>query len=214
MTTIISWGAMRKSTYNGLRCSSKGIKMCMSWRICSIPYVESWVSNIQRNIWCWSTAIFYTDTFKRKWSFSTYSHLVRHTGMLPRLSRNSNRRSETLDMRIESERKVPPNRRTKDKVKAWWLKTTYQSHKQRTIMWSRRRTWESGVSSIRAPLTTQVSVGPNNHWWPRWGLLNQMHAPTLNQNLRRGMTEGSRLLMRSPMPLFPPWRSKRKNRKI
>jgi len=29
-----------------------------------------------------------------------------------------------------------------------------------------KRTWESGVSSIRSPLTTQVSVGPSSHWWP------------------------------------------------
>ena len=42
----IPWGAMRTSTYNGPRCSNKGIKMCMSWRIYSIPYAQSWVSNI------------------------------------------------------------------------------------------------------------------------------------------------------------------------
>jgi len=126
---IISWGAMRTSTYNGLRCRSKGIKMCMSWRICSIPCAQSWVSKIRRNIWCWSIAVVCTDTFRRKWSSSTSPRFVRHTGMLPRLSRNSNRRSETLDLRIKSKRKVPPNRRTKDKSKAWWLKTTYQSRK-------------------------------------------------------------------------------------
>ena len=48
---IISWGAMRTSTYNGIHYN-KGIKMCMSRRICSIPYAQSWVSNIWRNIWC------------------------------------------------------------------------------------------------------------------------------------------------------------------
>ena len=90
MNSIISWGAMRTSTYNGLWCDNKGIKMCMSWRICSIPCAQSWVSKIRRNIWCWSTVVLYIDTFQRKWSSLTYPHLVQHTGMLPRLSRNSN----------------------------------------------------------------------------------------------------------------------------
>jgi hypothetical protein len=37
---------------------------------------------------------------------------------------------------------------------------------------------------------------------------------TLNQNLTRGMTGGSRLSMRSPTPLLPPRRSRRRNQKI
>jgi hypothetical protein len=41
---------------------------------------------------------------------------------------------------------------------------TRQSHKQRTTPRSQKRTRGSGVSSIRAPLTTQVSVGPSSHW--------------------------------------------------
>jgi hypothetical protein len=49
---IIPWGAMRTNTYNGLLCGSKGTKMCMRLRICFIPYAQSWVSKIQRNIWC------------------------------------------------------------------------------------------------------------------------------------------------------------------
>ena len=112
---IIPWGHMRTSTYNVLHCDNKGIKICMSWRIYSIPYAQSWVSNIQRNIWCWSIAVVYTDTFRRKWSSSISPCLVRHTGMLPRLSRNSNRRSETLDLRIKSKWKVPPSRRPRTK---------------------------------------------------------------------------------------------------
>ena len=78
---------MRTSTYSGLRCDSKDIKICMRWRICSIPYAPSWVSTIQRNIWCWSTVVVCTDTFRRKWSSSTSPHLVRHIGMLPKLSK-------------------------------------------------------------------------------------------------------------------------------
>jgi hypothetical protein len=38
---------------------------------------------------------------------------------------------------------------------------------------------------------------------------NQMHVLTLSQNLTRGMTKGSRLLMQSPVPLLPPPRSRR-----
>ena len=85
--------------------------------------------------------------------------------------------------------------------------------KTQTIItpWSQRRTVRSGMSSITALLTTQVSVRPSSHWWPSWRFLNQMHAPTLHHNLERGMTKGSILSMRSPMPPFPPWISKRRN---
>ena len=44
---------------------------------------------------------------------------------------NSNRRSETLDLRIKSKGKVPPNRRKKDKTKEWGPKITFQIRKQR-----------------------------------------------------------------------------------
>ena len=163
MDNIIRWGAMRTSTSNGLCCGNKEIKMCMSWRICSIPCAPSWVSNIQRNIWCWSTTVVCIDTFRRKWSSSTSPRLVWHIGMLPKLSKNWNRKSETLDLWIRSKGKVPPNRRTKDTAKAWRLKKNFQSDKQIAPLQSRIRKWESGASSIRAPLTTQVSVGPSSH---------------------------------------------------
>ena len=39
-------------TTKGLLCGNKGTKMCMRLRICFIPYAQSWVSKIQRNIWC------------------------------------------------------------------------------------------------------------------------------------------------------------------
>ena len=76
-----------------------------------------------------------------------------------------NRRSKTLDLGIRSKGKVPPNHKTKDKAKARRPRKTCQGHKQRKTLRSRRRTRESGVSSIRAPPTTQVSVGPSSHWW-------------------------------------------------
>ena len=158
---------MRTSTYNGLRCGNKEMKMCMSRRICSIPCTPSWVSKIQRNIWCCSTTVVYTDTFRRKWISSTSPRLVRHIDMLPKLSKNSNRKSETLDLWIRSKGKVPPNHRTKDTTKAWWLKKTCQSRKQRATLQSWRSKEESGASSIRALLTTQVSVGLSSHWWLR-----------------------------------------------
>ena len=81
-------------------------------------------------------------------------------------SRTLNRRSETLDLQIRSKGKASPNHRTKDKVKMGQPKTTRRSHKKRTTPRSQRRTQESGVSSIRDALTTQVSVGPRNRCWP------------------------------------------------
>ena len=49
-----------------------------------------------------------------------------------KLSKNSNRKSETLDLGIRSKGKVPPNRRTKDIAKAWKLKKTCQSCKTKS----------------------------------------------------------------------------------
>ena len=60
---------------------------CMSWQICSIHCAPIWVSNIQRNIWCWSIVGVCIDTFRRKWIFSTSLRLVWHIGMLPKLSK-------------------------------------------------------------------------------------------------------------------------------
>ena len=102
---ITPWGAMRTSTSNGPRCGNKGIKVCTNWQICSIPCAQSWVLKIQRDIWCSSTTIFCTDTFRRKWSSSTLHRLAQHIAMPPR----SSRRSKTLDLRIRSQGKVPSN---------------------------------------------------------------------------------------------------------
>ena len=95
---ITPWGAMRKNTSNGPRCGNKGIKMCMKSKIYSIPYAQSWVLKIHRDIWCSSTVGVCTNTFRRKWISSTSPRLVHHTGMMPRLRRNLNRRRETLDL--------------------------------------------------------------------------------------------------------------------
>ena len=51
--------------------------------------------------------------------------------------------------------KGAPNRRTKDTAKAWWLKKTFQSRKQRATLQSRRRKQESGASSIRNHNTSE-----------------------------------------------------------
>ena len=97
---ITPLGAMRTNTSNGPHYDNKGIKMCMNWRICSIPCAQSWVLKIQRDIWCSSTAAIYTNTFRRKWSSSTLHRLARHIAMPPRSRRNLSRRSETLDLWI------------------------------------------------------------------------------------------------------------------
>lgn len=211
---IIPWGAIRKNTYNGIHCGNKGMKISMSWWIYSIPWAQCWVSNIHRNIWYWSTTIVCTCVFRRKWCSSTSPCLVRHTGMLPRLRKMSKRRSETLDLKIRSKGKVPLNHRTKDKDNAGHLETTHQRLREIITPWSQRRKTRNGMSSIVALLTTKVSVRPSSHWWPSWMILNQMHAPTLNQNLKIEMTKGSILSMRIPTPSPPPWRSRRRNHKI
>ena len=121
---ITPWGDMRTSTSNGSRCGSKGIKMCMSSWICSIACTQIWVLNIRRKIWCSSTTSLSTDTFRRKWSFLKSPLLVQHTGMMPRLSKKSNKRSNNLDLWIKNKGKVPPNCIIKDKSKVRQPRTT------------------------------------------------------------------------------------------
>jgi len=70
------------------------------------------------------------------------------------------------------------------------------------------------VSSIRAPLTTQVTVEPSSDWWPSWRLLNLMHFLALSKKPIRGMTKGRKLSMRSLVPPFPLPRSRRMSSKI
>lgn len=109
------WGAMMTNTYNGLRCGSKGIKMWMSWRIYSIPKARSWASNIWKNVVPQLFAQIHPGGNKVP---RHPPHLVQRTGMLPRLSKNLNKISETLDLWIRSIGNVPPNQRTKNKTKA------------------------------------------------------------------------------------------------
>jgi len=110
---------------------------------------------------------------------------MQHTDTLSRTSRSLKKISETLHLRIQ---------RTKDKAKEGWPKITHQTYKKRKTPRSQRRTQESGVSSVRAPLITQVSVRPSSHWWLSWRLQNQMHVLTLSQNPIRGITKGSKPL--------------------
>ena len=89
--------------------------------------------------------------------------------MLPRLSINSSRRSENLDLRTQSRTKAPLSHIEKDRVRLQPPRTTPWSPKP-GIMGRRRKTLTSGVSSIKAPLTTQVNVRPSSHLWPSWGI--------------------------------------------
>ena len=115
----------------------------------------------------------------------------------------------------ESEaRKRRPKPQNKGQSQGGETQDNCWNYKKRKTPWRERRTWENGVSSIRAPLTTQVSVGPSSHWWLSYRLLNQMHVPTLSQNQTRGMIKESRSLMRNPMPLWLPPRSRRMSLKI
>lgn len=93
-------------------------------------------------------------------------------------------------------------------------RTTYWSHKKITTRRGQRRIEESGVSSIRVWLTTQVSVGSSSHWWSSWRLHNHLHVLNWSQNSTRGMAKGSRSFMHSSVPLLPLPRSKRMSPKI
>ena len=162
---------MRTNTSNGPHCGRDETKLCWSSQTFFIPFAHNWVSNILSCIWYSNTAAAYVDTSRKRWSSWISPHSAQHTNTLSKSSRSSNRRSETLDLQIQS---------PKDKAKAGWPKTTHRSHKKRTTPRSQRRTQESGVSYTRVPLITQVSVGPSSRWWPNWRLSNQMHVPTLN----------------------------------
>jgi len=69
--------------------------------------------------------------------------------MLSRSSRSLKRRSETLDLQIQSKGKVPLNLRIKDKGKVRLLRKTHQSYKKIKTLRSQRKTRESGVAKER-----------------------------------------------------------------
>ena len=143
--------------------------MCQCSQIFSIPSPQNWVSRILSAIWYSSTVAAYTSISKTRWSSWKYPRSTQHTDTMSMLSRSLHRRKDILDLQIRSKEKAPPNHREKARAKVGWPRTTCRSCKQRTP-WRQRSTWENGVSSIRAPLTTQVSVEPSNHWWPSWRL--------------------------------------------
>ena len=134
--------------------------------------------------------------------------------MLSRSSRNLKRRREALDLWIWSNGKTPQNCIIKEKSKEGWPRTTRWSCKQRTVPRRQRRTQGNGVSSIRAPLITQVSVEPRSHSLSSWRLVNQIHVLTLSYKPTKGMTKGSKLLMWSLVLSVPPPRSRRLSLKI
>jgi hypothetical protein len=57
---------MRTCIPNGPHCSKKETKQCQISQISSIPCAPSWVSKIQRDIWCSSIAVLCIDTSRPK----------------------------------------------------------------------------------------------------------------------------------------------------
>ena len=159
---MTSWSSTRfgKSTST---TSDRFSKHCGNTSRVPIWRNEILVSRIMRNIWYSSTTATYIDTSKTRWSSWTSPHSARRNNTSSRSSKSLNKRSNTLDLRFWSKGKVPSNYRTKEKAKVGRPKTTHEGHKQSKTLQSQKRTWESGVSSIRAPPTKQVSVGPRNH---------------------------------------------------
>ena len=65
----------------------------------------------------------------------TSPRLVQHTGMLPRVSRKSNRRSETLDLRIKSKGKVLQGMAAQDNLSKPQEKNNTAKPKKDTGKW-------------------------------------------------------------------------------
>jgi hypothetical protein len=81
---------------DGPHCGKKETKQCQISQISSIPCAPSWVSKIQRDIWCSSIMVFCIDTSKLKWNFWTSHPWARPTDMPSKSSRSSNKRRDNL----------------------------------------------------------------------------------------------------------------------
>jgi hypothetical protein len=81
---------------NGPHCGKKETKQCQISQISSIPCAPSWVSKIQRDIWCSSIVVLYIDTSKPKWNLWTSHPWARPTNMSSKSRRSSNKRHDNL----------------------------------------------------------------------------------------------------------------------
>jgi hypothetical protein len=155
---------------NGPHCGKKETKQCQISQIYSIPCTPSWVSKIQRDIWCTSIAVLCIDTSRPKWNFWTSHPWAWPTDMQSKSSRSSNKRRNNLGRGTphnKSQERAAPTHITKDREKMDSIKTTSPIHKQRRTSERQRKILGSGATSIRALGITLLIVSQSRRWWPK-----------------------------------------------
>ena len=168
-TTTLS-EVMTTCTPNGPHCGKKETKQCHISQISFIPCAPSWVSKIQRDIWCSSIAVLCIDTSKLKWNFWTSHPWARPTDMPSKLSKSSNKRHDNLGLRTphkKTQERAAPTHRKKDRENMDSIRTTSPRRKQRRTSKRQRKIPGSGVTSIRALGITLLTAAQRSHWWPK-----------------------------------------------
>jgi hypothetical protein len=153
---------------NGPHCGKKETKQCQISQISSIPCAPSWVSKIQRDIWCSSIVVLSIDTSRPKWNLWTSHPWARPTDMPSKSSKISNKRHFNLGRGIphnKSQERAAPTHREKDRAKMHSIKTMHPSRKQRRTPERQRKILGSGATSIRSLGITLLTVAQSRSWW-------------------------------------------------
>ena len=155
---------------NGPHYGKKETKQCQISQISSIPCLPSWVSKIQRDIWCSSIMVLYIDTSRPKWNLWTSHPWARPTDMSSKSSISSNRRRGNLGLGTPHKKiqeRVALTHITKDKANMESIRTTSPSRKQRRTPQRQINIPGSGVTSIRALGITLLIVAQSSRCWPK-----------------------------------------------
>jgi hypothetical protein len=153
---------------NGPHCSKKETKQCQISQISSIPCAPSWVSKIQREIWCSSIIVLCIHTSINKWNLCTSHPWAWPIDMSSKSSRSSNKRCNNLGLGTpcsKNQERATPTYRTKDRVKMESNGRTNPICKKRRTRERKSRILGNGVTSIRAlGITLQIAT-QSSHWW-------------------------------------------------
>jgi hypothetical protein len=130
----------------------------------------SWVSKIQRDIWCSSIAVLFIDTSRLKWNFCTSFPWGRPTDISSKLIKSSNKKHDNLGLgtpHSKSQEGATPTHRKKEKEKMDNIMTTSPSCKQIRTPERQRKIPRSGVTSIRDLGITLLTTSQSSHWWSK-----------------------------------------------
>jgi hypothetical protein len=153
---------------NRPHCGKKETKQCHISQTSSIPFTPSWVSKIQKYIWCSIIMVLCIYTSRSKWNFWTSHPWAQPIDMPSKSSRSSNKRSDNLGLGTphkKSQERAAPTHRTKDKENMDIIRIAIPRCKQSRTLERQRNILGSGATSIRALGITLLTATQSSHWW-------------------------------------------------